>query len=95
MRTEASTATIVLNSVGLTIDEDSVTVMEEGGSEALPIGSIVLDPDLDFLYINLDGVQLVQGLKYDVHIQFNGTLRTPLQGSGLYYDLYQQDGETR
>ena len=95
VQSDAPTGRIVLNSVGLTIDEESVVVQEAGGTEALPIGAIELEPELDFLIIYLDDVELLPDVQYNVHINFSGTLRTPLQGNGLYYDIYEQDGETR
>ncbi|ELT90858.1 hypothetical protein CAPTEDRAFT_38036, partial [Capitella teleta] len=85
---------IVINSVGLVIEDGSMEFEPGEGTPSAPeITSYELDPDRDFLFIDLDG-DLEVGQNFVLRMRFAGTLNTASLGAGAFWDSYHQDGET-
>lgn len=85
----------MLNSVGLTIHEESIELESASGTPEIPaMTSWELDPDRDFLFFNLEG-DLEVGGNYIARMSFDGILNNAAVGEGAFWDSYYQDGETR
>ena len=90
-----ATNQIVLNSVAITIVDGSLELdapSDPGGTPAIVSWELV--PASNYFIIYLDG-DLTVGEDYVFRVSFGGIVTQSNPGLGLYWDSYEEDGQTK
>lgn len=86
-------ATITLHIDELTINEDSIYVVDMQNGKNLTLESLEYNPEYQFFIIHVT-TNMTTGSQYLIHIDFNGTLVHD-DWTGFYRTSYVINGETR
>ena len=90
-----TTNQIVLNSVHITIMDGSLELDNMAGTEGAPaITSWGMVPASEFFVVNLSD-ELIVGGQYVFRVSFLGQVVPVGERFGLYWDSYQEDGQTK